>query len=313
MKVIYFNGSWFTNVGEAFVDIGGLYLTKKIFPNAKVACISSMTDYYYKANLSESKNRWAFLHKNINEKKDIALTRMSDYIEADYVVLPGLVGALDYLDGISRAMVDILIKKGAKVIFLGLGGWNYSEAEVIGFSKYLEQIKPAFIMTRDKSAFNAYKDVAPCISGIDCAFWSIDSFDPRFFISERCYDVVTFNRSKEPDEFKNWANPIVRPMHMQYSYRGRYQDDGFFISDTPYDYLTLYANAHKVYTDLVHATIVSLMYGTPVKNWRIDRRAEAFEALDGLCNDGGWLSVSEEALSQQKSTIISKIQAIIKD
>ncbi len=39
------------------------------------------------------------------------------------------------------------------------------------------------------------------------------------------------------------------------------------IFDTPYDYLTVYANARMVYTDLVHTTIVYLMYETQVKYW----------------------------------------------
>ena len=35
MKIVYFNNCWFTNVGEAFIDLGGMELTKRIFSGFK--------------------------------------------------------------------------------------------------------------------------------------------------------------------------------------------------------------------------------------------------------------------------------------
>lgn len=46
MKILYYNNCWFTNVGEAFIDIGAMNLLKRIFPHSQIACISEMAAYY---------------------------------------------------------------------------------------------------------------------------------------------------------------------------------------------------------------------------------------------------------------------------
>lgn len=46
MRVLYYNNCWFTNVGEAFIDIGGMNLLKKIFSRDQMACCSEMTTLY---------------------------------------------------------------------------------------------------------------------------------------------------------------------------------------------------------------------------------------------------------------------------
>ncbi|WP_051233586.1 polysaccharide pyruvyl transferase family protein [Butyrivibrio sp. NC3005] len=158
--------------------------------------------------------------------------------------------------------------------------------------------------------YKQYKDVAPCVKGVDCAFWTVDVFDPRGF-ADSDYDVVTFNRSEEPEIFKD-ANNVVRPWHMQYQYRKEYSNETILISDTPYDYLTVYANARTVYTDLVHATIVSLMYGTPVKYWENGKRYKCFYALENLEKTNDILKVSEESLYIQKNRIVDEAKNIIR-
>ena len=49
MKILYLNNCWFTNVGEAFIDVGGMELARKIFPDSSIACFSAMSNYYVKA------------------------------------------------------------------------------------------------------------------------------------------------------------------------------------------------------------------------------------------------------------------------
>ncbi len=312
MKVLYFNNCWFTNVGEAFIDIGGMELAKRIFAgiedNVKIGCLSAMSDYYIK-NAPPMGTR-QFWNRKIN-KVGINSFKISDYLIADYVILPGMVGTLEYLNAPSRRMVDTLLQKGCRPIFLGLGGKDYNKEETEALRKYFAEIKPALITTRDDETYERYKDIAPCVRAVDCAFWSIDAFDPRGLVEEK-YDAITFNRIEEPIEFQLRNENVVRPFHMQYIYRREFYKDTMMISDTPYDYLTIYANANKVYTDLVHATIVSMMYGTPVKYWKTDKRCQAFFALDGLKNEDNWYSVPEEMLSAQKEYIVKQAQAILK-
>ena len=278
-------------------------LVKKIFGyQCRIACLSAMTDYYVR---NAPAKKWLSFRKG----QTSTLMHMSDYLSADYVVIPGMVGTKEYLNSPARRMVDTLVKKGCKAIFLGLGGIDYDKDEIEAISAYFKQIKPAFITTRDNDVYGYYKDIVPCIRGLDCAFWVIDAFDPKGFVN-KSYNVVTFNRMTEPVEFKDMHN-VIRPWHMQYAFRKEMGDPSVMISDTPYDYLTLYANADKVYTDLVHATITSLMYGTPVKFYKNGTRWRAFEALDDLKSEDGWLSVDKTSLESQKEKIIREIKAIV--
>lgn len=309
LKVIYFNNCWFTNVGEAFIDVGGIELIRQILgEDIQLACISAMTDYYCRNAPRRNTSRFFKSSANL----DLSSTfKLSNHLNADYVILPGMVGTQEYLAAPSRKMVDTLVEKGCRPIFLGLGCDKYDEKEADALRRYFEDIKPALITSRDNETFEIFKDVAPCVKGIDCALWSVDKFDPRGFV-DKSYEVITFNRTIEPQELHSHQSNVVRPWHMQYSYRYEDYHDSGLISDTPMDYLTLYANAKRVYTDLVHATIVSLMYGTPVKYWRTDKRCQAFYALDDLQDNGGWLSTSEDILQKQKARIVEQAKLVMK-
>ena len=305
MKVLYFNNCWFTNVGEAFIDIGGMKLTQMVFgDDCQLACISAMTDYYVK-NAPSAKR--GLLSRKIAPR--LIDFKMSDHLAADYVVIPGMVGTIEYLNAPSCAMVDTLVNNGCRPVFLGLGGEKYNLEETDALKRYFDRIKPALITTRDDEVCEVYKDVAPCVKAIDCAFWTVDSFDPRGF-GNRDYEVVAFNRITEPEELKTRMD-VVRPWHMQYAFRKEYGNETIMISDTPYDYLTLYANASKVYTDLVHATIVSLMYGTPVKFWKNGERYRAFYAIKNLENKDGFLSVPEQSLVKQKESVVQEAKRLL--
>lgn len=303
-RIIYYDNCWFTNVGEAFIDIGSLQLLKKIFPNEAIACVSNMTNFYYN-EITENRSNPLF---NYEENSHI----VSDYFfcyDCDYIVLSGMFACSSYLkaEGAGRRIVDYYVKRGAKVIFLGLGGALYSKEEVNEFSEYLKDIKPELVMTRDLITYENYKNCCKCIPGIDCAFWIKESFNPKGF-QKKEYDIFAFNRSNEPQDLDNNNIQIVRPWHMQYYLKEEKCKKGLMVSDSPYDYLTLYANARMVYTDLVHATIISLMYGTPVKYWYIDKRSSAFDAINGLVHQNGWLSVSSADLNKQKKEIEEEIK-----
>ena len=307
MRILYYNNCWFTNVGEAFIDIGAMNLLKRIFPDSVIACVSEMATLYGTSNPC---NKELTLSDNdILEK----IYDPNNFFEADYLVFPGMFACKDFVNGCkAKVMADQMKANGTKIIFLGLGGETYDYDEVESCKKYFDAIQPALIITRDNVTYENYKDVASCIKGLDCAFWVNDTFEPKGF-SKKKYDVVTFNRSKEPEQFKNWELPVIRPWHMQYQYKKDYFANGRMISDTPYDYLTIYANANRVYTDLVHATIPSLIYGIPVRYWYIDKRSYAFEAVNKLeQTEGGWLSVRFEDIDSQKKDIQMSIRKMIK-
>lgn len=313
-KVLYFNNCWFTNVGEAFIDIGGMELTKCILgQDIEMACISDMSSYYIDNAPGVISDFKAFLRRFFGGGiafKERNRFRLENYIDADYIILPGQVGTTSFLESPARRIVDKLKEKGCQVIFIGLGSGEYNEDEAAVYKKWLDHIKPSLIISRDNETYETYKDVAPCIKGIDGAFWCIDKFDPRGMAYDD-YEVITFNRTPEPKELKKHVANVVRPWHMQYQYRRKNYNDNILISDTPYDYLTVYANAKRVYTDLVHASIVSLMYGVPVKYYYVDKRSKAFFAIDNLQIEDGWMKVSEADLLLQKKRVIEEAREVL--
>ena len=292
MNILYYDNCWFTNVGEAFIDIGAMGLIKNIFPEANIACCSNMSEYYC-----------------LDKVKNLQMSDMFyKYFDCDYFILAGMMATEGHLASREADMVRYFRSRGAKIIYLGLGSGLYSEQERNAFSAYLENIKPELVMTRDKYTFDIYKNIVSCIEGIDCAFWVRDCFNPKGF-AKKHYNIISFNRSKEPTEialrYKN--QEILRLWHMQYSIKEKNISPNTIVSDSPYDYLTLYANASEVCTDLVHATIVSLMYEIPVKYWYVDRRIEAIDELRNLKKQDGWLHIDNDSLEKQKKEIVNEI------
>lgn len=301
MSVLYYNNCWFTNVGEAFIDIGAMKLIQYLFPDQRIVNFSRMSDYYI-SHLAGSGRQ-----KAVN---------MWEYIgdEGDYLILPGMFACEEYLNSLKeRNFVDELLERGVKLVFLGLGQCVYTQSETDSFRRYLECVRPEFVITRDAITYENFKDVATCINGMDCAFWIKDSYNPSKVKPHQKYDVLTYNRSNESSRaLKMIGVNYVRAWHMQYGMKNRDIKDNVLISDTPYDYLSLYACAHEVYTDLVHAAVPALQYGKHVLFERVDKRGGVIDAIENLQIDSrGLLYVDEKDLEKQKNHIVNEISKLI--
>ncbi|MBQ5850409.1 MAG: hypothetical protein IIW54_06310, partial [Lachnospiraceae bacterium] len=55
MNILYYNNCWFTNVGEAFIDIGSMELIRKVFKGSKIINISNMSHWYITKKMNEKK------------------------------------------------------------------------------------------------------------------------------------------------------------------------------------------------------------------------------------------------------------------
>jgi len=302
MSILYFNNCWFTNVGEAFIDIGGMALLKKIFIDEEIVNISSMNTWYIDA-IQKKENSFFSVMEYLN---------MGEYFLGDYVIYSGMFASEDFIGRDSYNMLISFVDRGVKPIFLGLGQSNYSLKETKKFIELIDRVKPALIVSRDDTTYNNFKDYAPSIRGIDCAFWVKDVYNPRCKLNKK-YDVVTYNRSPEPEKYSTQRkNDVIRAYHFQYNFRIKNVKQNLLISDTPYDYLTLYANADCVYTDLVHATIASLQYERHVKFERVDNRGLAIDAVENLqIDEDGLLFVNAQSLEIQKKRIVTEIKNFI--
>ncbi|MEY8326719.1 polysaccharide pyruvyl transferase family protein [Lachnospiraceae bacterium 54-11] len=306
INVLYYDNCWFTNVGEAFIDIGAMNIIRKLFPNANIANISNMSKYY----VPQERNK--IFKKQNNETRNYKLLNTLDYFEFEYLVLAGMFMSEKHLEGEVCEFVKAASCTGKKIVFLGLGQEARMQDESVEeYRKYLHFIKPVLVVTRDRKTYkNLCGGGIKMLQGIDAAFWVKDSYDPRGF-SVKEYDIVSFCRSDEPEGFGAWPYPIIRPYHFQWSARDIRCKKNTFISDIPYDYITLYANAHKVYTDLVHATIISLQYGKEVEYFYTDDRSDAFLDIPFLYKKDRSLRMDEDELDKFKNELVGKmIQAI---
>lgn len=295
MYICLNNNCWYTNVGEAFVDIG----VKNIISNIskendgmKYGCISPMTRFYLP-----------------NNSKEQAI-KFEDFFSPDWLIFSGMCATAEFVDSnniFKQFETALNIKKrGGKIGFIGLGGAFYNEEERDKVLIGLDMLKPSFIITRDQATYELYKEYFECKKGLDCAFWVNEDFQPNG-IRHKKYEISTFNRSDEPKDISQ-KDGIIHPWHMPYDLntsKTRYlSKKNLFISDSPYEYLTLYANASHVYTDLVHATIPCLLYKTPVKYWEIDKRRDAFESIMYLRkDDNGFMYLDCEKLTLEKKEI----------
>lgn len=294
------NNCWFTNVGEAFIDLGVKSFVNKIikhneFSNIHFGAISNMSQYY--------------LSQLCKTEFDESLIKdfTNSVLYPDVYILPGMYASVDFLEsGGTYRFAKNVVANGGKIVFLGLGGARYDRTEYEHTIKIFRELDPLCVITRDKKTYDIYKDWCECKRGIDCAFWITEDFNP-IDIRHKYYEVSTFNRSDEPQELSNKIG-LIHPWHFQYdlsSCKTRYlSKENLFISDDPYSYITLYANAGKCYTDMVHATIICLEYSTPVKYWRFDDRRDAFESLECLNIDSdGFMTLDIKDLEDIKKNI----------
>lgn len=303
MKILYYDNCWFTNVGEAFIDIGAIQFLKKLFPGAQIATISNMSNYYVPSN----RRKFPFEKKTSIDNK-FCLNDILDMWDFDLLVLAGMFMSETHLNGKVCEFVK-LAASSKKVAFCGLGEDNLiSEAGIENFKEYISELNPLFITTRDKKT---YAHLGGSIEGLDAAFWVKDAFNPKGF-SKNAYDIVAFNRTPEPNRFERWDVPIVRPYHMQWVAQTRKFSDRTFISDSPLDYISLYANSRNVYTDLVHATIISLQFGKKVQYYYVDSRSDTFNDLEIIKKDeNGAIYIADEDLEIKKSRLVEEVKMFI--
>ncbi len=299
------NNCWFTNVGEAFIDLGVKAIIQNLAKRNDAihyACVSPMSGKYL-PDFAESR---AF-------KNDT-------FFEPDVLFLAGMYATSEFFrngGSITYEYAKTLKRKGKQVAFIGMGGEKYNSDEREDVLRGMELLQPLFIVTRDEKTYDLYSNYFECKRGLDCAFWLDDEYNPKG-LGHKDYIVSTFNRSDEPLELPD-RDKYVHPWHFQYtlnSKRTRYlSKNNLFVSDSPFEYLTLYANADKVYTDMVHATIPSLVYETPVKYYQIDDRRNAFESLDYIYTDElGFMTIDKRLLIIEKRQIedyvLKKIEQI---
>jgi len=229
-------------------------------------------------------------------------TKRTDYvadiissIKADFMVVSGAVLTKDFFN-IHRRLLSRVKKNGIKIIFNGAGGNDYSDDEVEFVRKNLEAIEPYALITRDEVAFRKYKDLAEfAFNGVDCAFYLNQYPIKEIELSYPPYVVLTF------DDLFDTRNIIVLEEELEKEFSKKYMvvktihtvdpqlallrfnilrnKYNVLISDSPLDYLILYAHTRATFTDRVHACVATLTFGNPCRLFTRSPRALLFKTI----------------------------------
>jgi len=229
-------------------------------------------------------------NNSVNENVKNVLDMIST-IKADYVVFSGAILTIGFFN-MFETIFNNLKKRDTKIIFYGCGGSNYSNLEVEYVRKKIEEIKPYALITRDSVAFRCYKDLAEhSFNGIDCAFFVNQLPVKDVEIDLPPYVVLTFDRFDRIDIERKLERElsekymIVKTSHTPvptmtlFGVPKRVGEPNVLISDSPYDYLILYAHTEETHTDRVHACVATLSFGKPCRLYTETTRAELFKRV----------------------------------
>jgi len=290
ITVLQSGGGWTTNIGNAFIDLGSM------------ACLNQAAlkaDIKANVHITSTFGRWIFSYMSRGIKRYISkrpgetknVFDLSSYAEIDYVVQWGAFLSRHWFQ-LYGEILSKLSKKGIKIIINGGGiGENaYSEEEIEKTRECLMKLNPYVFISRDRMTFDSFKDLAEhSYNGIDCAFWVSDAYIPlKLDMPE--YIVLNFDKQPEPEGLSadksrlivrthhaTWHNfPFSQYFIMKKSY---YDRRNTLISELPYDYLNLYANASVIYSDRVHACVAALSYGNSARLFGSPSRAVLFEKI----------------------------------
>ena len=187
-RIGLFTGVYFNNIGNAFIDFGAEETIKSaISSQDSIVKVSQCPFFASSMNRSFALKESKILHwlwvklmsKYASRLQDRAYATISskqvfnllDIAVLDYLIIPGCVLTVPFI----KIFGDVVLRcarRGIRVIYLGASGNFYTEYEINYVKKYLEQLKPLALMSRDYKTYKLYKDYASMsYNGIDNVFF----------------------------------------------------------------------------------------------------------------------------------------------
>lgn len=290
LKVAYIGGSWSSNIGNAYYNLGTEALLKSI-EGLEVFFIPDPP-------------QWKAPTEN-----DFDLI---GHLKVDYVILTGPCLNLK-LEKIFRRTFDLLKKRGVKIGFLSAGMSLYDEGEARKVSEFLNKYEVSFIFSRDHETYNFFKeemkstfvydgicnsmflDEAVAVPEIDIGEYYVFNFDhtnePVIGIGEDGSVQVSkikrrlFKRAQIQCEIN--GIPIIRTNNnsIGIGYDNIYRVNDTYHSDLPYGYLSILKHARTVFSERVHTCAATLNLGgkaqfIPVEKRSFEKRSNLFDRLN---------------------------------
>ena len=135
MKVGYIGGFWSTNIGNAFYNLGAIWLLEKIYGKKNVFFIPDPPQVY-----------WNSLENDYDLIPKLGL---------DLVIISGPILGFN-LEQIYGNRFDEITRNGGSIGFVSVGAVLYSEKEADSVSAFLNKYNVSFVFTRDSETYNLY-------------------------------------------------------------------------------------------------------------------------------------------------------------
>lgn len=320
MKITLLN-TWKTNIGNGFIDKGAKIILESAFPESEITEVSG-----YQLHVSNSLQSLRDLisgnQSNLSGSKGLEPFSIAELINTDLAVLPGCTLTEHILETYSPVL-DMFAEKDIPILFLGAGSSDFS----LGSQNIVEDILDEFpnigMISRNPDVFDMYSDSFDSSKkGIDCAFFINDWYSPPS--STESFIASTFDKTEEVDT--DFPERVIRPNHTPFGIPHRstkFQSriisisdefsngDNTFISDRLKDYLFIYANASKTYSDRIHACVPALAYGNQAKFCYDSKRVNLFDMVSEKSIEDDLISISKESLKNEKAKQIKYTKEIV--
>jgi hypothetical protein len=180
----YIFGGWSPNIGNAFFQLGGFHLIKSILPDATFSIINEKPGY---------PQYWNPRGGNPSGYFDMAAA-----VQSDYLVLTGPIFRPEVIK-IWGDSLERIKRNGTKIILLGVAAMRYEEKFVGVYEKFLKNIRPYMLISRDEETYRRLGEYADySFNGIDLAFFIPDYYPLNGMANISKFVVFNFDKIPEP-------------------------------------------------------------------------------------------------------------------
>lgn len=303
--------SWYFNIGDGFVKLGAEHILNAALGPDRVMVSAELGATKFNMIGDGAAN------PDFTSLVDLVATKPWT------LVMPGCV-LHENLHRIVSKVEQLPVKP--RVVFLGAGGHHYDDKVVTSVRESLMRLDTHLLVARDNPTLECYGELFKhAHKGLDCAYWVSDAVPGMAERSD--FTIRTFNRMMDPGHsegqvFRFEHSPLrlaIEPRHraiarnlwrMLRPQKVRTERDDFISDDIP-EYLRLYSAAKEVHTDMVHATVACLSYGTPVQMYYRSGREGVLTSVFGERMFEGVFRPDMDELAALKAAEVAKIRDIL--
>jgi hypothetical protein len=271
MRIAFVGGHWSANIGNAYYNLGAMYLLQSIVEHGNVFLVPDPPQWRHKV------------------QTDFDLI---SNLDVDLVLFGGPILNLRFVQVLGKT-IEKLSLAGVRWGFLSAGMALYDSCEVEAISQLLVKYPPEFCFTRDSLSYQFFRPVIDnCFDGIcTSAFLDEGLIPPRV----KSFDYVIANldhRTPDTVAFKAILDSGYNDLNLVWTVsegveageKVLYKRQNSYYSDLPHGYLSLYQSARCVFSDRVHTCAATLALGGTARylassSRSNEKRSKLFERL----------------------------------